>query len=47
MDPLKGVKEDTIRVVRGTNAKLPHHWGHVPTYLVENEMSFKHHIIRQ
>jgi hypothetical protein len=47
MPPLKGVKQDTIGVTKGTNAKLPHHKGHVPTFPMENEMSFVHHVVKQ
>jgi hypothetical protein len=43
----KKAKGDTIGVVRGSNAKLPHHKGHVPAYLMENEMSFLHQIVKQ
>ncbi len=39
----EGAKRDTIRVIKGTSAKLPHHRGHVPTYPMENEMSLIHH----
>jgi hypothetical protein len=36
-------KQDTIGVIRGVNAKLPHHKGFMLIYPVENEMSFLHH----
>jgi len=36
-------KQDTIGVIRGTNAKLPHHRGLMLIYPVENEMPFLHH----
>jgi len=39
----EGAKQNTIGVTRETNAKLSHHRGHVPTYPMENEMSFIHH----
>jgi hypothetical protein len=40
----KGQNETPLGVTRGTNPKLPHYKG-VPTYLMENEMSFIHHVI--
>ncbi len=47
MAPFKWAKQDTTEVARGTNAKLPHHKGHVPTYQVENKMPLVHHVIMQ
>jgi hypothetical protein len=47
MASFEWVKQDTTKVARGTNAKLPHHKGHVPTYPMENEMSLIHHVIKQ
>jgi len=43
----KGAKQDTIGVTRGADAELPHHKGLVPTYPMENKMSFVHHIIER
>jgi hypothetical protein len=45
--PSRKAKQDTTRVTRGTNVKLPHHKGLVPTYPKKNEMSFVHHVIKQ
>jgi hypothetical protein len=36
----------TIGITRGTSAKLPHHWGHVLTYPMENKMPFVHHVVK-
>jgi hypothetical protein len=41
----KGQNETPLGVARGTSAKLPHHKGPTPTYLMENEMSFVHHAV--
>jgi hypothetical protein len=43
----KRAKQDTIGVVGGTSANLPHCIGHVLTYPMENKMSFVHHVIKQ
>jgi hypothetical protein len=40
------VKRNTIGIIKGTNAKLPHHRGHVPTYPMENKMPLIHHTIK-
>jgi hypothetical protein len=40
-------KRDTIKVARGTNAKLPHFTGHALSYPTENEMSLVHHVVEQ
>jgi hypothetical protein len=43
----EGAKQDTIGVVGGTNAKLPHCMGPSLAYPMENEMSLVHHIVEQ
>jgi hypothetical protein len=43
--PNKGQSETPLGVTRGTNDKPPHHKGFAPTYLMENEMSFVHHVV--
>jgi hypothetical protein len=43
----KGENKTPIGVTRGTNAKLPHHSGLVPTYLMENEMLVVHHVVKR
>jgi hypothetical protein len=35
--PLEAAKQDTIAITRRTNAKLPHHRGLLPTYLVKKK----------
>jgi F420-0:gamma-glutamyl ligase-like protein len=44
--PLKEVKQNTIRVIRRANAKLPHHKGLVLAYLVKNKILFVHHVVK-
>jgi hypothetical protein len=39
-------KQATIGVIRGTNAKLPHK-GLALTYLMDNEMSLVHHVVKR
>jgi hypothetical protein len=36
----KGAKQNTIRVTRGTNAKLPHHKGFTLVYPMEMKRHF-------
>ncbi len=43
----EGGKQNTIGVIKGTNAKLPHHRGHVPTYPMRNKMSLVQHVIKR
>jgi hypothetical protein len=43
----EGAKQNNIKVIRGTNAKLPHHRGLALTYPMENEMSLIHHIVER
>jgi hypothetical protein len=43
----EGGKRNTIGVIKKTSVKLPHHKGLVLTYLMENEMSFVHHVMEQ
>jgi hypothetical protein len=45
--PFEGAKQDTIGVIEGTNAKLPHHRGLMPTYQMENEIPFVHHVVKR
>ncbi len=40
-------KRNTIGVIKKTSVKLPHHRGLALTYLMENGMSFVHHVIEQ
>jgi hypothetical protein len=40
-------KQDTIRVTRITNIRLPHHKGPMPTYPMKKKTSFIYHIIKQ
>jgi hypothetical protein len=40
-------KWNTIRVTKGASAKLPHYIGLALTYIMENQMSLAHHIIKQ
>jgi hypothetical protein len=40
-------KQDTIGVVGGPSAKLPHCMGLVLTYQMKNEMPIVHHIIEK
>ncbi len=42
----KEAKQNTIEVTKETNAKLPHHKGHVLTHPLENKMPFVHYIIK-
>jgi hypothetical protein len=42
---LEGAKQDTIKITKGKNAKLPHHKGLVPTYQIE--MPLVHHVVNQ
>jgi len=44
--PLEGAKQDNIGVTKGTNANS-HIIGFVLVYLVENEMPFIHHVVKQ
>jgi hypothetical protein len=44
--PFEGVKQNIIRVVKRTNAKLSHHKGLVLTYLMENKILFVHHVVK-
>ncbi len=46
LPPFERAKQDTIRVIEGTNAKLLHHKGLVPTYQMESEMPFVHHVVK-
>ncbi len=41
-----GAKRNTIGVVRRASAKLPHYTGLVLAYLMENEMSLVHHVVK-
>ncbi len=41
----KGPKWDTIGVIRGASAKLPHYMGPTLVYIMENKMSLVHHIV--
>jgi len=43
----EGAKQNTIGVVGGTHAKLPHCMSHVLVYPMENELSFIHHAIKR
>jgi hypothetical protein len=43
----KGAKQNTIGVIRGVNAKLPHHRGLALAYLMKNEMSLVHNIVER
>ncbi len=43
----EGAKRDTIGVIRGANAKLPHHKGLVLTYPMKDEMPLVHHVIER
>jgi hypothetical protein len=43
----EGAKQDTIGVIRGVNAKFPHHKGFALIYLMENETPFVHHVVEQ
>jgi hypothetical protein len=43
---LREQKKDTIMIIRGANAKLQHHTSPMPTYSVENEMPFLHHVVK-
>jgi len=42
----EGVKQNTIGVIEKTSAKLPHCMGFMLAYLMENEMSFIHHVVK-
>jgi hypothetical protein len=42
----EGAKQNTIGVVGGVSAKLPHYINLVLTYPMENEMPFVHHTIK-
>ncbi len=44
--PFEGAKQNTVEVIEGTNAKLPHPRGLVRTYQMKNEMSFVHNVIK-
>jgi hypothetical protein len=43
----KGAKRDTIGVIGGASAKLPHCTGLALIYLTENEMPLVHHAIER
>jgi hypothetical protein len=43
----KGAKQDTIGVIKGTNAKLPHHRGLLLVYQMENETPLVRHAVEQ
>ncbi len=42
----EGEKQNTIEVIRKTNAKLPHHKGLMLAYPMENEMPLIYHVIK-
>ncbi len=42
----EGANQNTIVVVGGVNAKLPHCMGHALAYPMENEMPLLHHIVK-
>jgi hypothetical protein len=43
--PFERAKQDTIKVTKGINAKLPHHMGLVQTYQIERKMPLVHHVV--
>jgi hypothetical protein len=43
----EGAKQNTIGVIRRTNAKMPHRKGLALVYPLENEMPLVHHIVKQ
>jgi len=42
----KGAKWSTVGVTKEINDRLPHHRGFMLAYLMENETSLVHHIIK-
>jgi hypothetical protein len=42
----EGAKWDTIGVAGGKITKLPHYTSLLLVYLMENEMSFVHHVVK-
>jgi hypothetical protein len=43
----EGLKQNTIGVIKGTNAKLPHHRGFALAYPMEDKTPFVHHVVKQ
>jgi hypothetical protein len=43
----EGAKRNTIGVIGGTSAKLPHYTSLALAYLMENKMSFVHHTVER
>jgi hypothetical protein len=43
--PFKGTKQNTIRVTKRANVKLPYHKGFVLAYLVEKKILFIHYVV--